>query len=225
MPYLGIIGFGAAIANYRKRKAEYDALLEQRDGLLAAVQMFNQNKNNPYINSIQVNSVDFAQGLNVTTILRVGNMVGKVFRTQASVIFTNTSSQTYFIGDVSADIFIGGVKVYVYKTAELLQSTATNIKHATPQTVYLGKEIKSGQTLEVKLPYGISAMPDMDAFRKMICEAAGKKLITSCPKISIENGVTADILFTWSIPNDETKTCKMANRQGVLRYMGEAFYK
>ena len=49
MAVTGIVATGAAFLNYRSAKKDYDALVEQRDGLLAAVQMFNSQKDEEYI--------------------------------------------------------------------------------------------------------------------------------------------------------------------------------
>ena len=80
--------------------------------------------------------------------------------------------------------------------------------------------------MEISLPSGISALYNEDKkningeLRDLICDAAGKKLITSCPKISIDGGVTADIRVDWG----DDKVALSRGVKGVLRYCMEAFY-
>ena len=95
-----------------------------------------------------------------------------------------------------------------------------------------GVALEPGKSIDVYLPCGISTLTDpttgdikMDYLRDLICAAAGKSLITSCPKISIDGAQTANIRFDWNTKEEGVKhTCILRNKPGVLRYCGEAYY-
>ena len=220
MTGLGIIGTAAALANYRSAKANLDALKERQDGLLAAVKSYNYSKYENVADSVNVNEVDFMQGVMVSTIVRVGNLVGKFFRAQVSIVLSNTSSNTYHISYVGADCKVLGYSLVVAKFGDSV---------AVKQEKTVDIELKPDETIEIKLPSGISALYNAQEenenykLRDAICKAAGKSLITSCQKINIENAVNSDIMIKWS-DGGETKTMVTRNRAGVLRYMMEAFY-
>lgn len=219
MTGLGIIGTAAAYANYRSAKAEYEALKEQQDGLIAAVQTYNSSKYDEYINRQDSDPVDFMPGVKMTTILRVGNLVGKFFRVQASVVLSNTSDTTYRINSVAADCKVLGRTVSVF---EFMIPTPKRRE----QQKAVNKSLAPGETMEINLPSGISALYNEKEeningeLRDLICEAACKKLITSCPKISIEGGETANIRVDWG----DDKVALSRGVKGILRYCMEAFY-
>lgn len=219
MNLVGAIGTVAALANYRKAKAEYEALKEQQDGLVAAVQTYNNSKYDELIDRQEVDSVDFMPGVKMTTILRVGNLVGKFFRIQASVVLSNTSDTTYRIKSVAADCRVLGQPINVF---EFMIPTPKR----RDQQKAVNKSLAPGETMEINLPSGISALYNEKEeninveLRNLICEAAGKRLITSCPKISIDGAEMADIRVDWG----ENKVALSRGVKGVLRYCMEAFY-
>ena len=232
MTGLGFVAAGAAYLNFKQAKADYDALVEKRDGLLAAVQTFNAEKDKKYIEQLEIdlalNEVEFPDGVQCTAILRTAYLVGKVFRCVASVILTNLSDKTYQIGTVAADCFImlptqkygrtviQKVPVLVYKIENLSK------KRQVEQETNANITLHPNETIEIALPKGISAVPDMGALRQMVCDACGKKLITSCPKVSIENGIKADILYKWhELGEEKWHTAKSMLKDGVFRYCME----
>ena len=223
MKGIGIIGTAAALLNYSNAKSEYDKLKEQQDGLTAAVQTYNENKLDNYYENTSVDEKpnNLPNGVRITTLLRVGNIakvggkIANVFRAQASVILSNTSNQKYHITSVEAGCYIFDTHIGIFK----ISYPETN---EISQKVDVNKDLEPGETLEITLPKGISGLPKeiMDELRKAICAAAGKKLITSCPKLNIESGCeTADIRIWWG-NGMQGYTLK---KSGVLRYCGEAY--
>ena len=225
MNILSLIGTGAAFANYRKAKAQFDALKEQQDGLAAAVQTYNYNKYNDYAENVQVDTKPFdaMDGVQVSTILRVGNLVGKYkFHAKPSVVLSNTSDSSYFIQSVSARTSIFGLAVTVYTGSALNPTTQ-------PQSVSVNKTLNPNETMEVELPggYAVFDTDDLAKLRQLICEAAGKRLITSCPKLSITGSAekaNVDIFWKTSESSSDTKEYWRNDLSGVLRYCGEAYY-
>lgn len=221
----GLIATIPLFSKYKAAKAEYEALLEKQAGLQAAVASYNSSKLDSYLAYMAKDEPDniYPEGVFVTTVLRVGNCVGKLMRVHNALIFTNTSNNTYYIGRCYADSKIGDYPVLVYKVGS---ST-----YQRDQVGY-GSELAPGQSIEVYLPHGVSSLVDpetgdrkMDYLRDLICAAAGKKLITSCPKISIDGAQTANIRFAWNTKEEGIKhTCILRNKPGVLRYCGEAYY-
>ena len=227
MTGVGIVGLGAALVNYKNAKKEYDMLDEQYEGMMAAVATYESNKLNAYIDSQDERPNDIPEGLLFSTTLRVGNLVGKMFRCQTSLVITNVSKQPYYVGYASAECNVLDCPVIV-SSSKLLTEGNKQI----PQEVNYGKYIAPGETVEIKMPAGISVLVDKETgdyitgkLRDMICEACGKKLITSCPKVTLEKTQKADILFKWREgETGELKVCNILGRLGALRYCGEAFY-
>lgn len=213
-------GFGliAVIPAYRQYQAainRYNDLVEYKEGLAAAIRAYNIGKNETYLLEHMVDEKpnEEAPGLLLAPMLRVGNLVGKLFRVQASVVMTNTSSSPIPLSKISVECSVLDVPINVYSFKESDNKVA--------QTVTPHKQIAPGETIEIKLPGGISSLGDLNGkLRDLICEAAGKKLITSCPKTSIDDGIKADIRYWWG----DNKQCYMIGKPGVLRYCGEAFY-
>lgn len=228
MNLVGAIGTAAAYANYRSAKAEYEALKEQRDGLLAVVAAYNNTKYDEYVSHQKVDNVDLMPGVLMSTQVRVGNLVGQLFRVQCSVVLINTSKETYRIHSVAADCFVLDYPIMVFKPGIKFNNISldANAEHREQQKV-VNKDLLPGETMEIFLPSGVTALVDektgnneIGKLRDLICTAAGKKLITSCPKISIEGAETANILVSWG----DDKHAKSNGVPGVLRYCMEAFY-
>lgn len=213
MATVGLIGTGLAYLNLKKAQKEYDALKEQQDGLEAAVRMYNYSKLDAYAETIDTKDNDLPDGLLMTTILRVGNLVGKLMRVKASIVLTNTSSSPIYVSGISAECYVFDIPVNMYR----FEMDPTPLS----QVATFNQNIQPGQTVEIRLQSGISSLGDMmGELRNMICEACGKKLITSCPKIDINGGQKANISISWG----DQKNGVSLNRPGVLRYCGEAFY-
>lgn len=212
------LGLIAAIPAYRQYQAaidRYNDLVEYKMGLAAAIRAYNIGKNDRYLLGHMVDEKpnEAAPGLLLAPMLRVGNLVGKLFRVQASVVMTNTSSVPIWLSKISVECSVldAPIKVYSFKSSD----------NEVAQTVSPNKEIAPGETMEIKLPGGIASLGDLNSqLRDLICEAAGKKLITSCPNTSIDDGIKADIRYWWG----DNKQCYMIGKPGVLRYCGEAFY-
>ena len=230
----GLIAVIPAIKQYKNAVAYYNSLVEHQEGIAAAVRMYNYGKMENYYEQHLVDEKqnEPAPGLLIAPMLRVGNLVGKLFRCQASVVMTNTSDKTIEIARgmiVESVVLDSPVKVYGIETTWAMDAKKVDVAQSINKSFLL----KPGETTEIMIPGGITSLADKDGniitgkLRQMICEAAEKKVITSCPKISIENGMRADIMYNW-IYKDENeeikKPCYMVGLPGVLRYCGEAFF-
>lgn len=225
MAVLGVVATGAAFVNYRNAKRDYEALVEKRAGLLSAVQMFNAGKDEEYIHQLEreaaINEISYPEGVKCTAILRTSYLVGKMFRCVASVVFTNLSDKTYQIGVVGVRCWVLDTPIYV---RDFDKAIATFSKEAedVPQSVAANITLRPNETVEIPLRGGVSAVPDMGALRAMVTTACGKRLITSCPKVSIENGIKANIDYKWREAG-EKDWHKAGYKQlnGVFRYCME----
>ena len=229
MNVFGLIGTGAAWLNYKRAKANYDTLKEQYDALQAAVQTYSYNRLNNYIDTIDTNAVDLMPGVQMTTLLRVGNLVGQLFRTQASVILSNTSSSRYYIQSVMADCHVYDKPIIVQDIdiTDVLAFNADDAVHYVAQQLLADKWLNPGETLEIPLPKGISGLPEeeREKLKDAICAACGKKLITSCYPVSLNDVEKADVQVIWTEEDGHTlKTARTIGLPGSLRYMGEAYY-
>lgn len=211
---LGIIATGAAFLNMRKRKKEYEELVEKREGLVAAINAYNSSSYDAYINSIDTKETDAPAGVTVTTLLRVANLVGKLMRVRASIILTNTGTKPIYIHSVAADCKIFCEYVYV------VASDGSKVGQEIIDLV----ELKPGETQEFQLRKGISSFESIGRLREAICTAAGKRLITSCPKLNLEGVEQADVRIQWDTREDlaTIKEWRVIGKPGTLRYCGEA---
>lgn len=239
----GLIAAIPLFRNYKKAKAEYEALLEKQAGLQAAVASYNSGKLDSYLAYMAKDEPDniYPEGVFVTTVLRVGNLVGKLMRIHNALVFTNTSNNTYYIGECYADSKIGEYPVIVTDISKAIENALNPFSFSTGvdsgnikvvEQVGYGVALEPGKSIDVYLPHGVSMLVDPTTgdgktgwLRDLICKAAGKSLITSCPKISIDGAITSDIRFEWSVKGEGAKhDCILRNKPGVLRYCGEAYY-
>lgn len=216
MSILGSIGLFAAIANYRKAKKTYDDAVERQETLQAAIDSYTQDRDSKYDALLEDTYSDPnspLQGVLATTILRIGNLVGKYCRIHVCVVLTNTTENTYSIMSTEAVTRVFGAIVSADED----------------QKAYSGYLLQPGETHEFYLPAAIGMIADeatRDELREAICTANGKSLITSCPKTTINGIETADIALEWRAANGagSAKRARYVNKAGVLRYCGEAYY-
>lgn len=226
---LGLFAIGTAWLNYRKAKAEYEALEEKQQALQAAVDTYNMEKYADYDehrdqmygkeepNERPERSTD--ERFMVSTILRVGNMVGKYMRVRGEIVMTNLTNRPIFVNSANVMWWIMGQRIPV------IEGGLVNGEQKWEQSLKIGKWLLPGETQGWEFEKGISAMADMGALRDAICEAAGKRLITSCQKISIEGLESACFKVSWRDESMDSTTSFYTNNQpGVLRYMMEAYY-
>lgn len=223
MATVGLIGTGLAYLNLKKAENEYNALVDQQDALIAALETMRAGKNYEEKDWEDPNPIDLMPGVSVTTILRVGNLVGPFLKTKASVVISNTGSESYYIKSVTATCYVLDLQVI---PVDIQSGEVKN------QTVAVNKMIQPGEVMEIGLPGGTSAIVTKEGenklpeLRQMVCDAAGKKLVTSIwYNFNIDGGEKADIRIDWS--HDETNNIKRhvtMRKPGVLRYCGEAFY-
>lgn len=221
MTGLGLIGTAAAWLNYKNAKAEYEALKEQQEALDAAIQAYQFSRD--YETGIDTKPNDMPEGVEYTGMLRVSNVVGKLFRAQASLVMTNTSDETYYIRYAMVDTFFDKLPILIYNLD--WDGIMPSGSHQVPQNVLIDKSIKPGQTLEFKFERGLSALPDeqMNKLRELLCVVAGKQLVTSIINpVNIIDGITADIKFGWMRQGEhELKDGYTLGKIGVLRYLTE----
>lgn len=214
------IGTVAAYKQYQQAKSEYEALKEQQDGIDAAIAIYNSNRLDGLLEDIDTNENDYIPGVKVSSILRVGNLVGKVFQAQPSIVLSNTSTNRYYIYSAAAKCEIYDVLVEFQK---INWNNYTAIKQS--DAILVGRFLDPGETIEIQLPGGITGNPYKQELIDTICAACGKKLITSCKKINIENIVKSYYQIHWTEENsNELKKAYQNEITGILRYCGEAFY-
>lgn len=232
----GLIAAVPAYSQYKSAVDRYNSLIEHKEALQAAIGTYNWHKMDNYLSLQMINEKpnEPAPGLLLTGMLRVGNLVGKLFRAQASVVMTNTSEKEITLYDVEMYCSFMNVpfKMYPFKSSQVRDQI-----DEIPQTRDINKPIEPGETVEIMFKGGITSLSTINEnLRQTICEAAGKKLITSCPKISIEDGIKIDIKYHWTtghlvtVPNgrvlegDRVHECYLVDMPGVLRYCGEAYF-
>lgn len=224
MNILGGIGLAVGIANYRKAKQEYESALEQRETLQAAVDTYTSKRDKTFDNfdsqnPEQIDKNTPLKGLLATTILYVGNLVGKKCHMQTHVVLTNTGDANIRITGVEAKVRVFGTFVLPLGSQSL----------DTQQRVF-NELLPPGSTKELLLPGSKEAIIEGQADKQLeeaICTTCGKKLITSCPKTNVSGISTADIRVYYKPANGAGSSdleSPVFNQPGVVRYCGEAFY-
>lgn len=206
---ISITGTIAAALNYKSAKNEYDALIEQKEALKSSVQLWNNTKYDELVSKLDSNATESMPGVRITAICRVANLVGNFYRQKVSLVLTNESSNEYYIGGAEAkclalDYQIGQMSVKADRVLE------------PGQTIVLDGV---AENMNAK---GTDLLPQL---RDAICTAAGKKLITSCPKLNIAGDLLkANIKVYWrnTQSGDALKEYYVNGLSGVLRYCGEA---
>ena len=234
MTGLGVIGTVAAFANYRKKKAAFEALEEQYNALLDAVNVYNNTKLDQYIEHEEKikhqNPLDYANGLSARTIFRFSTTIFGALRCQNSVVLTNTSDKTYYIGKVSAISYILGNEVLIYK----INLQEQNGEYET-QTVRVGRYIKPGEVMEIKLPHGFTKVIGKDGGNqwneildqfKTNAQRDGYSVDSNMSIVSDDPNIyCAEILVTWREENEnEFKDMPFKRTKGVLRWMRGIFF-
>lgn len=214
MNWISLIGAGAAFLKMQKAKETYEKAVDRKECLQAAIQTYIKQRDDQLdaaLNDTQyVNQNEGLSGVLATTILRVGNLAdARLFsRAQVTVVLSNTSDKDYTIYRAEAAVRVFG-KVIGISTAQ---------KRNTNQV------LKSGETIEIELPGG-KAQFDR-AVKNAICEAQGKKLITSCGRVQMNGIETADIAFTYKPKNGAGSRlrARYVDVDGTLAYMMENYY-
>ena len=237
MQPLSIIAIGAAFANYRKAKAAYLAAKEADQATIDALNLrdsylrlpeaeeaeqkaFEQEKQDNYysqmIEQLEADERDAAgklQSVEVTPVVRIGNLEGKYCKCGISLVFKNISeTNTYRISNIKADANVLGV----FLRGSVVES---NIDFVLDPLSY--KEITLDKTI---------CEMDKDTLAQLKADISGalnKKLFSSCYalKVSLAGAASADIEFTYGSGSSyagATRT-NYANQIGVLRYVGEAY--
>ena len=255
MTGLGLITVPLAYNNYQNAIKRYNDLVEYKEGLQAAMRAYNIGKYDDYLlrhlpdsrpdymteeewlnfkldhdllfkGGIDEQPNDIPPSLMWSTLLRVGNLVGKMFRCQASVFFTNVGKEAIFIDSVQLTNFVLDMPVKVFSLdvdyADLSKDVQTpEVKQVSNSS----QRVYAGDTVEIMLPGGISSFGDKNSeLRDLICKANGKKLITSCPKTSIVDGIKTDMICYWHTAGEPKKRFYTIGKPGALRYCGESFY-
>ena len=257
MAGLGLIGAGVALLNYRKAQANLEEVKERRDTIITGLKTYQQYLEDlnewqqevalqKELDAIKVDEVNNPDGLQVTTILRVANLVGKYYKAKISVLFSNTTKdQVFQIEEVSSTCYFEDKAIasadYVYPTVEELNKNYIPVTEGESYDFWKRKHkldtilIDPGQTVEKEFDAQTYKLPELaKEMRDYITAYCGKSLITSCPKVSIDNKIeNANIMFTWrnaksgsnDLGSEKYKTAVYRAKPGVLRYCGEGGLK
>lgn len=225
MNILGLIGAVALLPKYKKAKADYEDLKEHVDTVRATVQEYNYHKLDEYIKATtpEEKPNERPDGLCLGTLLRVGNLVGKLMRAQTTVTISNTSKKPFYVKKIMVEPKLWDEYVRMFSG-----SIIDGANEKKPE-IEVDRIVEPGETISVNVVKGISAISDMGKLRDVFCEACGRKLITSCWKTNVEGVETADIRMWWTEVKDgqsygSTKDMYVLNLPGIVRYCLEAFY-
>ena len=228
MNIFGGLGLAAAIVNYRKAKQEYNEALERVETLQSAVNTYTSRRDSQFDQfeqiveengeDVQLNKNVKLEGISVSTILYIGNLVGRKCTMRVGVILTNFGSANIRITSVEAKTMVFGSPVFPLDNGGI-----------NGQKKVCSELLPPGSTKEIMLPGSRNAYIEEDEadknLEKTICAAQGKKLITSCKKANYEDIETADIRISWKAATGAgyDKEAYYPNEKGIVRYCGEAF--
>lgn len=232
MTGLGLAATAAAFLNYQRAKKNYDQVQERTEGVNLVVNRYQDilaeyyerrqeeaDKHNPRILTEQeeLEALELGnthnvrpEGVQVGVLVRVGNLVGKLLRTETTLIISNTSSREYYLFGVYVDNTLFDVPGF----------WPMDWKAKTPLSKfkYIEKPIKPGETMEVIFPKGVTtavhadASDGMDDLRNMICKVNGKQLITSCGKTNLDDLVVSSVLLFWAPMDQKEEMVKEYSR-------------
>lgn len=209
---LGIVAIGAALANYARAKSNYNKVKDELTTLQAAVNTYNNTKYNSLLDSIEDKNNIRPEDFDVTTILRVSNLGGKIFNGRTSIVFTNTSDRDVYILNASANCFILDTPLVTVSNdgADIQQKIDVSLKNAII--------IKPNETKEIQLDPFKSGLPEeqLAELNKIIIQASGGDKVNLSGDI-----VKADILYEWCYDlNDIINKAAYIGKPGLLRYCG-----
>lgn len=214
MNILGGIGLIATFKRYKDAKKAYEEAIERKETIEAAISNYTNWREKKFdeIDAYDPNANYPLDGVLATFVFRVGNLVGKYCRAKTAIVLTNTSQNTYIIKSGSAVVRIFGAAVQYNKS----------------QKKYINTYLRPNETITIDLPGGVAMLPEevRGRIRDAICDAAGKRLITSCPKLNLNGVATADIRFDWVAGSGagSAKSSRYIDTPGTLRYCMEAYY-
>ena len=207
--------------NYKRRLSEYAKYVDDEDTVLVKLAMNTYAAQQEALRKQYENQTNFQgdnnsplAGVCVSYILRVGMLVGKKMTIQPTLVLTNTTKdKTYYLSKFNAGFHIQNKSLnYVFEN----KNQSVVLRPGQTETIQLDG-VKNQELL------GKEAMDDL---RTLICSKNGKKLITSCPKTTIENETTGRVQFEYLgiAGAGAATTAKYYDVIGVLRYCGEAYY-
>lgn len=213
---LGLVAIGGAILNYRKAKAEYEELMERKESIEAVVQSYNFGKYDQYFQS-QEDKNELPDGLQVSTLLRISNITGKLMNTRGSVVFTNTGDKVITIKGIECQYEILDYPVLIYKIVKQWMNVH---EEKVPQNISRTFSVAPGQTISLQFDGGVSSLADkMGELRELVRQAQGGSVLIS-KKVNIEDGQKSDIKGVWVDEDSKEHEFTMIGLPGVLRYCG-----
>lgn len=229
MNLFGAIAAIPAISAYRKAKSDYQALLDKKTAMEAAVRTYNQTKNLMDDGAIEDKSVDHMPGVLTTTIVRFGAYMFGTIWMRPSVVFTNMSDNDYTIEYTR----ITGLEILKKYGVVLVDRSGNEVMQFSDKA--LGQSpsfiLKANDTLEVPLDGGytklINPTTKADETQKLwdtvweAQQAAAPNqplLVQRQMKVQIDGAVKASIHTLWMDKNGNAKHSVYRNKPGVIFY-------
>ena len=223
MNLFGAIAAIPAIKNYRRAKADYEALVEKKAAMEASVRTYNQTKYLTKNGTDHDFSAENIPGVIVTPILRFGYYMLGILWFKPSIIYTNLSDKDYNISVSSADNFVVMGKypiVMVNKSGEdVAQYNGNNQR---------GFILKAGDTIEIPFDGGYCKLIDPEtgaAENQVLWDAVseeqrkdGVNPMMSFKGVEIDGAVKADIVTVWNAGNGAQNRSYFRKKPGVIFY-------
>lgn len=152
-------------------------------------------------------------GLVISYVLYIGNLVGKKGSLRFDLAISNTSKdKKYVISNIQAQPSIGGAQLWYYFSNDGSYIIGPGETHS----IYVG----SAKSVE------FTSEGNIESIRNLVCKKCGKKLITNCPKITISDVTTSRISFDYTgiASAGGGVYVKLGDVKGLLRYVKEAYY-
>lgn len=273
MQPLSIIAIGAAFANYRKAKAAYLAAKEAdqatidalnlRDSYLRmpeaeekeraeAKQAFVDDYYSQMIEQLEADERDATgkpQSIEVTPVVRIGNLEGKYCKCGISLVFKNISeTNTYRISGVGDPSDEDLTSLIITANSQNSNNNSNNSNNSYKVTglkadANVFGTFLRGSVVESDVDFILEPLSYKEiSFKKTICEmdkdtlaqlkadicaALGKKLFSSCYalKVSLAGAASVDVEFVYGSGKTYAglTPATIPNQIGVLRYVGEAY--
>lgn len=217
MNIYGILTAAGLFLAYQKAKAKADEAYTAWLNYKSWLRSLNQK---PVVEEF-VDQNSELDGVEVSVVLRVGNVVGKFLSADGYVILTNTTEdRNFLITRVAASFTIDGLKVSSY----------------IPIGVTQGTELRAGEQVQIPLSGNTDLIffasgDDRDEFREKIIRAYNASghnvhLVTSVPRNTDVDGICRSrVEFRYNNIENVGNPIRAIYTQipTTVRYMGEAF--
>lgn len=185
---ISITGTIAAALNYKRAKEEYESLLERERELHDIYMQSQINAEDDPIYHVTADDLNETSnpmpGVTITPMVRVANIRGDRFQSKISLFLKNSSENDYYIGRASCTCW-----GWDYRLSNGKKEVDAYLKANSELVIDFDRNIITG------------ARELNNTMQSVLLETTEKKTLSSVPKITIYNLVSATLFIMWIKPD------------------------